>query len=47
LGLAIDARTAVPSWGGERMDYTWTLSMLEQHGQRGRESRSAGEGGAA
>jgi hypothetical protein len=30
LGLAIDARTSVPGWGGERLDYTWTLTMLAQ-----------------
>jgi hypothetical protein len=47
LGLAIDARTAVPAWGGERLDYTWTLSMLEQRGRRGQESRARGARGDA
>jgi hypothetical protein len=33
-GLVIDARTAVPGWGGERADYTYLLTMLEQRKQR-------------
>jgi hypothetical protein len=35
-GLAIDARTAVPGWGGETPDYTYILTMLEQREARGR-----------
>jgi hypothetical protein len=29
-GLAIDARTGVPGWGGETADYTYLLTMLDQ-----------------
>jgi len=47
LGLAIDARTSVPGWRGERLDYTWTLSMLEQRAQRRQVESAAGDTGSA
>lgn len=30
LGLALDDRTAIPGWRGERADYTWLLTILHQ-----------------
>lgn len=47
LGLAIDARTSIPGWGGERLDYTWTLSMLEQRARRGQAAPSRDDVGSA
>jgi hypothetical protein len=37
LGLKVDARTAVPSWYGERMDYNWAVGVLQDRATRGRE----------
>jgi hypothetical protein len=33
-GLQIDARTAVPSWRGERMDYNWAVGVLQGKAER-------------
>ena len=30
LGLAIDARTGIPGWGGERADYGYLVEMIAQ-----------------
>jgi hypothetical protein len=37
LGLRVDARTTVPSWRGERMDYNWAVGVLQGRAERGRE----------
>jgi hypothetical protein len=30
-GVAIDARTGVPGWGGERADYNYIVAMIDDH----------------
>jgi hypothetical protein len=37
LGLQVDARTTVPKWHGERMDYNWAVGALQDRAERGRE----------
>jgi hypothetical protein len=34
LNLDLHARTAIPGWGGERADYTWMLTIFDQHDRR-------------
>jgi hypothetical protein len=34
LGLRVDARTTVPSWRGERMDYNWAVGVLQDRADR-------------
>jgi hypothetical protein len=35
MGLAINKATAMTGWGGERADYTYMLTVLEQHDAQG------------
>jgi hypothetical protein len=34
MGLRVNARTGVPSWRGERMDYDWAVGVLQGKGER-------------
>jgi hypothetical protein len=43
LGLKVDARTTVPSWYGERMDYDWAVGVLQDRAARGRVRGRGGE----
>jgi hypothetical protein len=36
LGLKVDARTTVPSWYGEPMDYDWAIGVLQDRAARWR-----------
>jgi hypothetical protein len=44
LGLKVDARTTVPSWYGERMDYNWAVGVLQDRAARGRARAGAAAG---
>jgi len=35
-GIAIDARTSTPGWGGERADYGYIVAMIDDHERNGR-----------
>jgi hypothetical protein len=39
LGLRVDARTTVPSWRGERMDYNWAVGVLQGRAERRERAR--------
>jgi len=39
MGLRVNARTGVPRWRGERMDYSWAVGVLQGKAEGARQPR--------